>query len=182
MTTESHSRTKLTYADYRLFPADGRRHEIIDGDHYVNPAPGTYHQLVSGRLYVQLSNAIASPGLGEVYPTPIDVQLSEHDVVQPDLVVVLEARRTIVTPTKIKGAPDLVVEILSPSTAETDRTQKLHLYERAGVPEYWIVDPEEHVVEQYVLREGAYALAGSQDRDLVWLGLPDVRIDLTTVW
>lgn len=182
MTTDSRSRTKLTYADYRLFPDDGRRHEIIDGEHLVNPAPSPYHQLVSTRLLVELVDQVVRPKLGQVYPAPIDVQLSEHDVVQPDLVVVLEAHGTIVTPTKIKGAPDLVVEILSPSTAQVDRTQKLHLYEQAGVPEYWIVDPEEHVVEQYVLHGSTYTLAGRSDRELVWRGLSDVRVDLTKVW
>lgn len=182
MATESRSRTKLTYADYCLLPEDGRRHEIIDGDHLVNPAPSLYHQTVSRRILFQLYSQVESAGRGQVFNAPCDLQLSPHDIVQPDLIVVLEARRLILTPTKIKGVPDLVVEILSPSTAQTDRTLKLDLYQRSGIPEYWLVDPEEHVVEQRVLRGAAYELEGRCDAEIVWHGLPDVRVDLTKVW
>src|SRR5262245_10741234 len=124
MTIGINSSVKLGYAHYVCFPDDGRRHEIIDGAHFVNPAPSTYHQTVSKRLQFQLYSQIERAGLGEVFNVPIDVQLSEHDIVQPDLVVVLKAKKTIITPTKIKGVPDLIVEIISVSSADNDRTLK----------------------------------------------------------
>ena len=131
--------------------AVGRRHEIIDGDHYLNPAPATYHQRLSGRIHFQLYEQIDLPRIGEVYCAPTDVQLTDHDIVQPDLIVVLNERKAIITPTKIKGVPDLVVEILSESMIKNDRVLKKELYERVGIPEYWIVDLEEHLVDQFVL-------------------------------
>jgi Uma2 family endonuclease len=147
---------KLDYTDYAAIPDDGRRHEIIDGEHYVNPAPNLYHQAVSKRLQYQLYTKIELAGLGTLYDAPCDVQLSDHDVVQPDLLVVLSSRSRIFTPTKVKGAPDLLVEILSPSSVQYDRNLKKKLYQRSGVREYWIVDPAEHSLEQFVLKEGEY--------------------------
>ena len=147
---------KLGYAEYVLYPDDGKRHEIIDGDHYMNPAPSTYHQTVSKRLQHHLYTKIELAGLGAVFYAPIDVQLSDHDIVQPDLVVLLKSTKAHVTPTKINGAPDLLIEILSPSTADNDRHLKRRVYERSGVTEYWIVDPAEPSVTQLALRDAAY--------------------------
>jgi Uma2 family endonuclease len=96
--------------------------------------------------------------------------------------VIIQQHRTIVTPTKIKGVPDLVVEILSSSTAENDRDRKFKLYSQAGIPEYWIVDPEEHHVLQYGLRTEAYDLLGTESSEIVFKLLDDVRVDLTQVW
>ncbi|RLS82734.1 MAG: Uma2 family endonuclease, partial [Planctomycetota bacterium] len=110
-------RAKLGYREYCSFPDDGWRHEIIDGDHVMTPAPSTSHQTVSKRLQHQLYMQVELAGLGLVFNPPVDVQLTEHDIVQPDLVVVLKDRTRMITPTKINGVPDLVVEILSPSTA-----------------------------------------------------------------
>ncbi len=176
------SQTKLTYDDYVLFPEDGRRHELVDGEHIVNPAPDTYHQKVSRKIQFQLFRQIEEGGLGEVYNAPTDLQFTEIDVVQPDLIVVLAARTRIITPKKIKGVPDLVVEIISPSTERNDRNLKKGLYERAGVPEYWIVDPEEHVVEQCVLRNDALELAGKHEESVAFQQLEGVTVDLTKVW
>jgi Uma2 family endonuclease len=89
---------------------------------------------------------------------PVDVQLSEHDIVQPDLVVILDAHRSIITRPKINGAPDLVVEIISPSSDQLDRKIKKDLYQEFGVPEYWVVDPLTQTLEQFVLCEGKYQL------------------------
>jgi Uma2 family endonuclease len=155
--------TKLGYPEYACFPNDGRRHEVIDGAHYVNPAPNISHQTVSKRLQYQLYTQIELRGLGLLFDAPVDVQLSAHDIVQPDLVVVLNARRSIVTPVRIKGAPDLIVEILSPSSIEHDRVLKHGLYQQAGVTEYWIVDPAEQTFEQLVLRAGTYELVNFTD-------------------
>ena len=157
MSTEAKSTTKLTYEDYCRYPNDGRRHEIIHGDHYVNPAPSTYHQHVSKRLQYQLYTQIELAGHGVLYNAPIDVHLTDHDVVQPDLVVILNAKKLIVTPTKVKGTPDLLVEILSPSSIDHDRHLKRNLYESCGIPEYWIVDPRDSTVTVLTLDAGASA-------------------------
>jgi Uma2 family endonuclease len=172
---------KLGYAEYVLFPDDGKRHEIIDGDHYMNPAPSTYHQTVSKRLQYQLYARIELAGLGLVFNAPVDVQLSDHDIVQPDLVVLVTGGKARVTPTKIRGAPDLLVEILSPSTAENDRILKRRVYERSGVREYWIVDPADLRVTQLVLRDGVYG-AESHGDELRLAILPGVAISVSEIW
>ena len=147
---------KLTYEDYAKIPEDGQRHEIINGEHFKNPAPGTQHQHVSKRLQYLLYTKIELAGLGVMFDAPVDVQLSPFDIVQPDLVVVLNENVRKITPKKIKVAPHLVVEILSPSTTGYDRSHKKELYQRAGVQEFWIVDPFDQQVEQWVLRDGIY--------------------------
>lgn len=171
---------KLTYQDYVCFPDDGKQHEIIDGDHYMSPAPGTYHQAVSRRLQFQLYTQIERCGLGSVINAPVDVQLSEHDVVQPDLVVVLTGNR-IITPTKVKGVPEHLIEIVSPSTEQNDRVLKFSVYERAGVPEYWIVDPREHVLSRYVWTGGKYQQWPHEECVPVSY-LSDIAVDLRDVW
>ena len=182
MAQQTGSTGKLGYEHYVCFPDDGRRHELIDGDHYVNPAPATYHQRVSRKIHFQLFEQIELQGLGEVYNAPTDLQVTPHDVVQPDLIVVLNERRTIITPTKIKGVPHLVVEILSDSTAENDRVLKKDLYERVGIPEYWIVDPKEHRVDQFALADGHYAHRGSHKDQVHAATIADVIVDLGRVW
>ncbi len=174
--------SKLGYEQYVQFPSDGRRHEIIDGEHLVNPAPSPYHQLVCGRLYRQLCSQIEDQGLGQVFFAPVDVQLSLHDIVQPDLVVVLNARKHIITPRKIKGPPDLIVEVTSESTAQLDRGLKKDLYQRAGVPEYWLVDLDEHELWQYVLSAEGYQVQGPWPQQVQAQQVPQLRVDLTGVW
>ena len=134
--------SQLTYEDYLLFTDDGKRHEIIDGDHYVTPAPKTKHQKVSFNLTVALGSFIKKRSLGLVLAAPSDVILSEENVLQPDLLFVSTARANIVTEDNIRGAPDLVLEIISETTRKKDEVTKRKLYERFGVQEYWVVDPE----------------------------------------
>ena len=141
MATEASIR--LDYEDYAAIPNDGRRHEIIDGRHYVNPAPASYHQIVLMNLLIPLAEHVRTHRAGRVLPSPIDVVLSAHDIVQPDIVFVRAANAKIIEPKNIKGAPDLVVEILSDSNRRYDVRTKYELYERGGVSEYWIVDPDE---------------------------------------
>ena len=172
---------KLTYREYCRISDDGKRHEIIDGAHYVNPAPETAHQAISGRMYVQLYAQIAEPELGQVYYAPTDLQLSDHDIVQPDLIVILNERQGIITQKKIDGVPDMVVEILSPSTRQLDLGPKLRLYRRAGVPEYWIVDPDARIVEQHLLRDGEFTVFRHSER-VVFQGLPDVAVNVLELW
>jgi Uma2 family endonuclease len=181
MSTIAPKGMKWTYEDYAKLPEDGLRHEIIHGEHFVNPSPSTQHQHVSKRLQYQLYTKIELAGLGVLYDAPIDVQLSEFDIVQPDIVIILNENVRKITPTKIKVAPHLVVEILSPSTSGNDRTIKKDLYERSGVNEYWIVDPYEQQVEQWILRDGKYAIE-TQAKVIRLSFVSDVEVDFETVW
>lgn len=171
--------TKLTYEDYVLFPNDGYRHEIIQGRHYMNPAPSPRHQSVSRHIQFQLYQQIELAGLGQVIDAPIDLQLSATDVVQPDIVIVLKDKR-IITPTKIKGVPDLVVEILSPSTRNYDQQLKKQLYEQSQVPEYWIVDPEDQSIQQCMLNNGTFE--STVRTDTIEFEPTAASVDLTKVW
>ncbi|NPV78710.1 MAG: Uma2 family endonuclease [Firmicutes bacterium] len=138
---------RLTYADYCRMPS-GERYELVEGDlRKMTPAPSVFHQKVSGRIEKALRHWVENRDLGEVYDAPIDVVLSEHNVVQPDILYVSLERLGIIKEAYIQGAPDLVVEILSPSTAELDRVTKRRIYGRYGVREFWIVDPDGHSIE-----------------------------------
>jgi Uma2 family endonuclease len=150
------TRAVLTYADYAAIPEDGRRYELRDGELSVTPAPGTTHQGILRDLLVVLNEHVKRGGLGVVFPAPVDCILSDTTVLQPDLVFVATARRAIVTERGIDGAPTLVVEILSPSSAWTDRTVKAGLYARHGVPWCWIVDPTTRTIEALALRGSSY--------------------------
>ena len=140
--------TKLTYEDYLLLPNDGRRHEIIDGEHFVSPSPNTEHQRISKRLTGALLRC-EEAGLGEVFYAPYDVVLSIFDVVQPDVLFITPARAHILNDKHAEGAPDLVIEILSESNRQYDEQVKYKTYERLGVLEYWIVDPDARSVKVF---------------------------------
>ena len=150
---------QLTYEDYLLFPDDGKRHEIIDGDHYVTPPPKTKHQKISVNLTVAMGSFVKQRSLGLVLAAPSDVILSDENVVQPDLLFVSTARASIVTEDNIRGAPDLVVEIISETTRKKDEVTKRKLYERFGVQEYWVVDPELEIVKIFKLAQQRYGRA-----------------------
>ena len=138
---------RLTYDDFVLFPDDGLRHEIIDGAHYLTPSPNQRHQELVLRLCLALGNFVEDrPDRGRVFLSPFDVVFSFHDIVEPDLVFVAPDQLDILTDKNIQGTPALVVEILSPSTRKRDEQIKRRLYERAGVREYWVVDPERNTV------------------------------------
>ena len=136
---------KFTYEDYRNAPED-KRYELLDGDLVVTPAPGTAHQRASRKLTMLLGQSINLTAAGEIFAAPFDVVLSDTDVVQPDLLFVSKERAHIITDENVQGAPDLVVEILSPSTAERDLTFKRSLYARHGVKEFWLVDTDAKTV------------------------------------
>lgn len=142
------SARKLTYRDFLKFPDDGRRHELINGKHYVSPSPSLVHQRILGRLYLELATFLESRQVGEVFVAPLDVKLSNHDVVEPDLLVVLAEQSTILTDNFVGGPPAIAVEVLSPGTSRRDRGIKHALYDRTGVQEYWLVDYDQRTVEQ----------------------------------
>jgi len=148
----------LTYEDLKEIPPDGNRYEIIDGELVVSAAPNRKHQRWSGSLFDLLRDR-EKAGLGEAYHAPVDVQLfpdRPQPIVQPDLIFIRTGRLHIFGPDLVVGAPDLVVEILSPSSRTMDLTRKAQLYAEAGVPEYWVADPDEPSLRAYALRDGEY--------------------------
>ena len=147
---------KLTYEDFVHFPDDGKRHELIDGEHYVTPSPNRRHQQISGELFGLIWSHLKRHPAGEIYAAPFDVVFSNFDVVEPDLLFVSSERARVLTDNNVQGAPDLVVEIGSPATRRRDEKTKLPLYERFGVQEYWVVDPDVDVIKVYRLVEGRY--------------------------
>lgn len=173
--------TKLTYEDFLLLPDDGRRHEIIDGEHYVNPSPNTRHQMVSMRLSFALYAHVSEHQLGHVFTAPYDVVLGEHDIVEPDLIYVSNARGHVITRKNIEGAPDLLVEILSPSKPEYDTRLKFKTYERYGVAEYWIVDPDAGAISVFRHSGTSYVRAEAAD-PLTTPLLPGFTLPLRTLF
>ncbi len=151
--------TGWTYQQY-LELDDEQRYEILDGELLVTPAPGTRHQDISRELGVRVAQFVSQRGLGKVYFAPTDVVLSEKQVVQPDILFIRAERvPEIVGERAVHGAPDLVVEILFPTSLHRDRHRKHALYERFGILEFWIVDPANRAVEVFVLAEKGYELA-----------------------
>ncbi|MHB8482278.1 MAG: Uma2 family endonuclease [Nitrospiria bacterium] len=142
---------KLTYQDYLQISDDLNRHEIIDGEHYVTPSPMFRHQRVLSKLFFKLFQWVEDHELGVILPAPIDVVLSDIDIVVPDIIFISKPRLTIKTEKNIQGSPELVIEILSPSTASRDIGIKKRLYEKYGVAEYWVVDPDRKTVSVFTL-------------------------------
>jgi Uma2 family endonuclease len=150
MNPNARSPQKLTYDDFLIFPDDGQRHELIDGEHYVTPPPNTRHQRISGNLHLLIGSWLEEHPLGEVFYAPYDVVFSHFDVVEPDLLYLSNARiAEVVTSLHVRGTPEIVIEIGSPGTRKRDETIKRRLYERSGVTEYWVVDPETDSVRVY---------------------------------
>jgi Uma2 family endonuclease len=144
------SGVKLTYDDFVLFPDDGQRHELIDGEHSVTPSPNIRHQRISGNLHLLIGTWLEEHPIGQLFYAPLDVVFSNVDVVEPDLLYMSNERAAqVMTLLHVKGVPELVVEIASPGTRKRDETIKRRLYERFGVAEYWVVDPDVDVVRVY---------------------------------
>ncbi len=177
------ARLKFTYEDYRNTPED-KRYELLDGDLIVVPAPRPYHQDISRNLEWLLWQFVKSHDLGKIYDSPIDVVLSDTDIVQPDLLFISKERIHIVTEMEILGAPDLVIEILSPGTAERDRTYKRSLYARHGVREYWLIDANSRTVEVLRLGTGGFESAAVFGREDVLATplLKGLRLNLSEVF
>ena len=146
---------KFTYEDYVHMP-EGKRYEIVEGELYMVPAPTTTHQRISRKLEEMLSRFVEERKLGEVFYAPIDVVFSETDIVQPDIIFISNENKNIIKEENIKGAPDLIIEILSPSGAQRDKIIKKKLYARNGVKEYWLAEPQKKTIEALVLEKRGY--------------------------
>jgi Uma2 family endonuclease len=150
---------RLTYDDYALMP-EGIRYELIEGDLLMTPSPNTLHQRVIRELFDIIESYVQEKGLGEVFFAPYDVILSNNNVVQPDILFISKVRIKIVSDRGLEGAPDLVVEILSPATRDRDLKSKRALYAKYAVREYWIVDPGDKTIEVCVHKDGELATRG----------------------
>ena len=176
-----------TYEEFMALPEGGPvRYEIIDGDLCMTPSPVSRHQKISKNLLFEIERFLRTNPLGEIFAAPVDVVFSQEppQVVVPDLVFVAAEHLSLITEKNLQGVPDLLVEILSPTTATIDRRVKHALYERVGVPEYWIVDPERNSVQVFRLSGGRYAEAlklGLGDRLETPL-LPGLSIPLSNVF
>lgn len=152
---------RVSYADLERWPEDGRRYELYDGEVYVVPSPLPLHQVVSARLYDVLRDYVQMHG-GIVLYAPLDIVLTDVDVVQPDILLFTRERQRLIDPRKVtRHPPDLAIEILSPSTASNDRGRKMQLLERHGVQEYWLVDPENLGIEVYWLSDDRFLVAST---------------------
>ncbi|HET9360841.1 MAG TPA: Uma2 family endonuclease [Vicinamibacterales bacterium] len=178
---------KLTYDDFVQFPDDGLRHELIDGEHYVTPSPNTKHQRVSLNLILLIGGWLEHNPIGQLFHAPFDVVFSKFDVVEPDLLYLSNARAAeSLTPQHVRGVPELVIEIGSPGTRQRDETVKRRLYERSGVSEYWVADPEIDTIRVY-RREGdqfarVVELSADAGDTLTTLLLPGLEVPLLKVF
>ena len=188
MPTATSPRRRLTYDDFLLFPDDGLRHEIIDGEHYVTASPVTRHQLLVGRLHFEIELHLrAHPGSGQVFLAPFDVVLSHWDVVEPDLLLITPDQPDILTAENVQGPPALVIEVMSPSTCSRDERLKRDLFDRVGVREYWLVNPDTNVVTVHRRADGgqfgaARPLAAAQGEVLTTPLLPGFSISLDALF
>lgn len=155
----------VTYDDYRHLPDDGKQYQIIGGELHMTPAPTTVHQRILFKLAQIIAAYVNENKSGEVLVAPVDVILSMTDVVQPDIIFVARERMNIITKKNIVEAPDLVVEIISEHTETIDRKKKKQLYERHGVKEYWIVDPDAKTIEQYLLEGKTFMSKSTAGQD-----------------
>jgi len=145
--------------------ADGRRYEIYDGGVYMVPPPSLGHQYTSGQLHFVLMRHIQAHGLGRLFAAPVGLILDETNYVEPDLIFVASGRESVLTPRGVEGVPDLVVEILSPSTHKRDLGLKTRLYEQFGVPHCWIVDPDAKRLSALTRQAGQYVTAIERGED-----------------
>jgi len=174
--------TKLTYDDLAAMPDDRNRYEIIDGELFVTPSPNLKHQLVIGNLHFALKAFVREHQSGVVVVAPMDVVLTIHNVVEPDILYVSKSRSERLTAKDIQGAPDLAIEVLSESSRKTDEITKRHLYERYGVTEYWVVDPEIDIVKVYRGGTRVAELSLEQNDVLTTPLLPGLEIPLATIF
>jgi Uma2 family endonuclease len=157
---------KLTYEEFRQLPDDGKHYELVHGEVHLSPSRSTKHQLILGNTSVSLGTYVRSARLGVLFCAPLDVCLNPDTALQPDLIFISAERVGIVQENFVAGAPELVVEVVSPSTTVHDRVTKLPIYAEAGVPEFWLIDSQARTVEVLKLQGKKYfvdaTLAGDQ--------------------
>jgi len=174
---------KYTYEDYLKTPED-ERYELIEGELIMSPSPIPKHQKISRELEFEILKVVKANDLGEVFDAPCDVYLDEANVVQPDILFISKERLGIIGEKNIQGAPDLVIEIISENTAYRDFVQKKKLYAKFGVREYWIVIPEEKLIEIYTLKDNTYTLYKTYYKDDILESpyLKDLKIGLKGIF
>ncbi|MDQ7822581.1 MAG: Uma2 family endonuclease [Candidatus Eremiobacteraeota bacterium] len=177
-------RPPLTYEDYAAFPDDRNRYEIMEGELYMTPGPGTKHQKLSGRLFSILSTYIEHLEEGSFYYAPLDVILDNRTVMQPDLLYLSKERASLESERGIEGPPDLVIEILSPSSMRNDRVFKFRIYAKYRIEWYWMLDPDTKVLEEYALSGEGYTLVAQINGDEPFRPrlFPGLSLDLSRVW
>ena len=177
-------RRVLTYEDYASLPNDGKRYELHEGELSVMGAPSVRHQLILGNLYSIIRPYVLALGRGQLLLSPLDCIMSDITVVQPDLVYVDEARRTLLSERALEGAPTLAVEILSPSSRHIDRRVKMTLYAKYAVDWYWMVDGDALTIDAHRLEGDGYRLGarleGTTARTLP--PFPDLLLDPAAIW
>lgn len=174
----------FTYEDYAALPDDGNRWEVLDGELVMSPSPILIHQAVLRNLHAVVHAHVVAHQLGETFFAPLDVILANTTVVQPDMIFVSTARAAVMTAKNLQGAPDLLVEILSPGTARRDLGIKASLYARYGVAFYWMLDPHARTFAERVLAGGSWTPGASgRAADVVAPAcFPGLALDLAAVW
>ncbi|MBI3972226.1 MAG: Uma2 family endonuclease [Chloroflexi bacterium] len=178
------ARVRFRADDIWDMPDDGKRYEVIDGELYMTTAPDLDHQEPLGALIAYIWPYLRSRDAGRIYTAPVGLILDAENGLQPDLVYVSKARDGILTRRGIRGTPDLVAEVLSPSTEARDRGVKMRRYAAAGVPHYWIVDPETRTLDAYRLAEAGYEHTGTYGPGAIFHPelFPGLEIPIDDLW
>ncbi len=174
----------MTYHEYALLPQDRNRYEVLDGELYMTPSPSLRHQRVVQRLTMVLSQYVEASGSGELLFAPLDVLLTETNIVQPDILFLSSSKVPPHAAKNIQVAPDLVIEVVSESSSEQDRVHKKRIYARHGVSQYWIVDPDNRTFEIFELAGSAYRLADSFTGNVTATSslFPGLTMPLARIW
>jgi len=177
-------RVRFKATDIWDVPDDNLRYEVIDGELFMTPAPSWQHQEALMKLALIIGAWVYSHDLGRVVQSPVGVVLDEEDGVQPDLIFISRERASIISDRGVEGAPDLVVEVLSPSTEARDRGVKMRRYAVAGVAHYWLLDLRKRALEPYILGENGYEPAGVFGPGDVFRPslFPGLEIPLDSLW
>lgn len=183
ITTElAPSQKKMTVADYQSLPDGPPWVQLVDGQFYVSESPSSFHQEIVVKLCAMFWTWTKRTRSGHVRVAPLDVYLSNHDVVQPDLLYVSRQRQGIIQANGVHGAPDLAIEIISPSSVSLDKIKKRDLYARSGVRELWIVDPDLRVFEIHRLADGEPIQIRREGDRIVSAVLPDLEIEVSSIF
>ena len=183
MAVTAPKKRKFTYEDYLMTP-DDQRYELIEGDLIMTPSPVPYHQWLLKNIAFDLEKFVREKKMGKIFYAPCDVYLDNENVLQPDILFISKERLNIIGEKNIQGAPDLVIEILSESSAYRDMVKKKKLYAQFGVKEYWIIDPGEKTVEIYTLKNDTFMLMKRfSEKDVLESPLlPGLKIKLLQVF